>query len=626
MDNDSGNAIPTDCSFEEGTPKYLTGLSTIMVASIQELKDRISQIEFIFCRQIFPTYQSELKTSRGLQKLLVKDKKDAENEWREKERSLLLLIEDLRNEKQQAQELIQQEKAKLLAKFDTEKEELLKAHEGEKHALFTRLDKLENIGEVEELQRQLQLKIEELTKLRAKHDLLMTDLKCKGLAKEWLENFLRVDKEAQEQIQKEKEKLGKLFLNKKEKWIKTEKSQLLGRLEKLENGGELSQLREKLCLKEVEVIQLKKMNQKLAEDLKSNDNEQRIIDMHLDNCRDQLKSTKEISEGKLINERREKACVIQEFELLKKKYISLHSQHKFLRGKLGLSLDKRHNMNVGRESSIHPRQENLPDDAGQNPSTAPLSPQLDKPEKNGDAEIEPKTCMEPKKIRTPETAPGFNSEKISPVAPTESSSSRALKRPFISKIESHSGLKRSNSSWRDTRACQELKEKGDPHDDFLDTPMEMVHMNLNKEPTNGLEPKTERGGAQLIAVPPLNDMDFDNSDEDETQEFDSNSSKELKACEDPKLEPKKNSSTTTRELNRGYKYVEPVRKKEEREALKGAECNQCKKFYDAILPNGNSDIVRCEHRDVGSRHRYRYAPPSTPEGFWNIGFDSVMEN
>uniref|UniRef100_J3MFT9 DNA endonuclease activator Ctp1 C-terminal domain-containing protein n=1 Tax=Oryza brachyantha TaxID=4533 RepID=J3MFT9_ORYBR len=82
---------------------------------------------------------------------------------------------------------------------------------------------------------------------------------------------------------------------------------------------------------------------------------------------------------------------------------------------------------------------------------------------------------------------------------------------------------------------------------------------------------------------------------------------------------------------KGFKYTEPVRKKADREDLKGVECKQCKKFYDAVLPDGrangdgaNSTSMRCEHQDGVSRHRYRYAPPLTPEGFWNIGFESEM--
>lgn len=73
--------------------------------------------------------------------------------------------------------------------------------------------------------------------------------------------------------------------------------------------------------------------------------------------------------------------------------------------------------------------------------------------------------------------------------------------------------------------------------------------------------------------------------------------------------------------------MESVRKKAERENLKGIECKQCKKFYDAVHPEeneGNGKNLRCEHHEGVSRHRYKYAPPMTPEGFWNIGFESEM--
>lgn len=75
----------------------------------------------------------------------------------------------------------------------------------------------------------------------------------------------------------------------------------------------------------------------------------------------------------------------------------------------------------------------------------------------------------------------------------------------------------------------------------------------------------------------------------------------------------------------GYKYIEPVRKKSEREALQSTDCRQCKKFYDAVLAKDANGVVesRCKHHDA-SRHRYKFAPPATPEGFWNIGFDSDL--
>ncbi|XP_024029191.1 protein gamma response 1 [Morus notabilis] len=41
--------------------KYVSGLSTILVATIQEAKDRISQIEYIFCSQLYPNFQSKTK-------------------------------------------------------------------------------------------------------------------------------------------------------------------------------------------------------------------------------------------------------------------------------------------------------------------------------------------------------------------------------------------------------------------------------------------------------------------------------------------------------------------------------------------------------------------------------------
>ena len=79
--------------------KYLSGLSTILVATIQEAKDRISQIEYIFCSQLFPNFQSKNKI---LQKIYFEAKKAAEDAWKEKENDLLIQIERLQLEKQRA--------------------------------------------------------------------------------------------------------------------------------------------------------------------------------------------------------------------------------------------------------------------------------------------------------------------------------------------------------------------------------------------------------------------------------------------------------------------------------------------------------------------------------------------
>ncbi|XP_059652897.1 protein gamma response 1-like [Cornus florida] len=101
---------PIDC----GDAKYVSGLSTILVATIQEARDRISQIEYIFCSQLFPNFQSN---SGSLQKIYSEAKKAAEDVWKEKEKELLLQIEKLQLEKQQAldeNQSLKEEKAKFV--------------------------------------------------------------------------------------------------------------------------------------------------------------------------------------------------------------------------------------------------------------------------------------------------------------------------------------------------------------------------------------------------------------------------------------------------------------------------------------------------------------------------------
>ncbi|XP_059652896.1 protein gamma response 1-like [Cornus florida] len=166
------------------------------------------------------------------------------------------------------------------------------------------------------------------------------------------------------------------------------------------------------------------------------------------------------------------------------------------------------------------------------------------------------------------------------------------------------GSKRPISYWRDTRSLQN-RGGADPHDDFLDTPLENIRGNLKKA-------AKEESHDLLGPVP--NDM-HSNSSDDETQYINL----------DPG--PQKQQMPVPKPGTRAFKYVEPVRKKAERQSLKGIECKDCKKFYDAVLHNdggkdtdGSKQNSRCEHHDGVSRHRYRYAPPLTPEGFWNIGF------
>lgn len=193
-------------------------------------------------------------------------------------------------------------------------------------------------------------------------------------------------------------------------------------------------------------------------------------------------------------------------------------------------------------------------------------------------------------------------KRISPASPSTSRIIISPMCPSSSKPCPPAGTKRPNSYWRDTRFHQS-RVGPDPHDDFLDTPLENVRENLGKAMKEDL-PDFPKSGAE--------NMSLDDSD-DQTQDI------------HPDAEPNKLHKSPPRVGTAGFKYVEPVRKKSERENLKGVECKQCKKFYDAVLPDGtNKQDIRCEHHDGVSRHRYRYAPPSTPEGFWNIGFESEM--
>ncbi|KAG9149402.1 hypothetical protein Leryth_003360 [Lithospermum erythrorhizon] len=167
------------------------------------------------------------------------------------------------------------------------------------------------------------------------------------------------------------------------------------------------------------------------------------------------------------------------------------------------------------------------------------------------------------------------------------------------------GSKRSATYWRDTRSHQS-RNGPDLHDNFLDTPLDNLRGNKGKASHKEILPER---------LP--EDMAFVNSDDDEPLGMNVKSS-----LKKEKLAPPRPGVSA-------FKFVEPVRKKAEREKLKGVECKQCKKFYDSVLPHeGNESSgtknLRCEHHDGVSRHRYKNEPPSTPDGFWNIGFETEM--
>lgn len=85
-------------SLELDDMRYVMGLSTILVATIEEAKDRISQIEYIFCSQLFLKLQS---TYKKLQAIYAEAQQSAERIWKEKEENLSLQIKMLRIDKEQ---------------------------------------------------------------------------------------------------------------------------------------------------------------------------------------------------------------------------------------------------------------------------------------------------------------------------------------------------------------------------------------------------------------------------------------------------------------------------------------------------------------------------------------------
>ena len=72
------------------------------------------------------------------------------------------------------------------------------------------------------------------------------------------------------------------------------------------------------------------------------------------------------------------------------------------------------------------------------------------------------------------------------------------------------------------------------------------------------------------------------------------------------------------------KYVEVVRKKNERERLDAYVCEECRTFYNAMMPEKQPATIKCTHEPPSnannSRHRAKWAPEPAPKGFWNLAF------
>uniref|UniRef100_H2YBX1 DNA endonuclease activator Ctp1 C-terminal domain-containing protein n=1 Tax=Ciona savignyi TaxID=51511 RepID=H2YBX1_CIOSA len=69
-----------------------------------------------------------------------------------------------------------------------------------------------------------------------------------------------------------------------------------------------------------------------------------------------------------------------------------------------------------------------------------------------------------------------------------------------------------------------------------------------------------------------------------------------------------------------FKYQSVVRKRAERAKLGATACAQCEKYYSDLPPEEQAQRIR----DV-CRHRHEYAPPKSPEHFWDIGIPDTLE-
>ncbi|CAA7019243.1 unnamed protein product [Microthlaspi erraticum] len=535
--------------------KYVSGLSAVMVATIQEAKDRISQIEYIFCSQLFPNFQSKSKT---FEKVYSEARLAASNAWNEREKALLSEIEELKLENQR----VNSENLKSKNRSD-QVQNSIELH----HSLVSVLkvkgsDVLSRDG--------INMILSEVKSLKVKAEFLQEELSKKALV---TENLLKkVEHLSTEAADSER----KLSSSEEEKQRLTTRllvfEENVGRLEELhrQKNDELEVLQCKLNLTEKEMLECK---QKIA------DHEKELDGMHM-----QVKHGSYLPELEALRRQSEEKSFELAMEIKKRKdsltaYKKLKSQYNFLCKKFGLTTDSALNQSHLEDETNSMEQHERP----------AISITLERKHQEAD------------KARVGTGSSGEKQSIIKTVQTPITSISPMLQSPGVrgdssgTKSLQLSGLKRPASIWRDTRSRQSPGGH-DPHDDFLDTPIENVK-------------RVVAGEAKHV-----HDAANKDDSDDETQDM------------NPKPSPSRQRIQVAETSRKSFKHVEPVRKKADRENLKGIECKQCKKFYDAVLPEneGNGKSMRCEHHEGVSRHRYKYAPPMTPEGFWNIGFESEM--
>ncbi|RWW66235.1 hypothetical protein BHE74_00026424 [Ensete ventricosum] len=342
--------------------------------------------------------------------------------------------------------------------------------------------------------------------------------------------------------------------------------------------GQLMDEVESLTRNEVIIGELKRqLEQKTSEIAEGKELQQSLLEQS------------ELNDKKLSIEQAKGRELLEDCNRLRTSYKQLKSQYLYLIRKLENNLENEHHLDRKQEVKSlprsYPKKRRLQDYEENEEEITDIASQTDETKSGGGSHEDPGVQHDLPLVKRLTNVSHITHSSYRPSILPKYTVGTAKSEPIADE-------KKGSSSWRDTRAKE---ARGvDLHDDFLDTPLEFVR-NINKLPCKE---------AQDIAVPPPKDMDLNNYD-DETQDMNT------------KTIPDQQCISVLGPNKGGFKYVEPVRKKTERENLKGVECQQCKKFYDAVLlgDDGNPDHVnrRCEHHDGVSRHRYRASQDERPQ-------------
>ncbi|GLD95895.1 hypothetical protein PINS_up004573 [Pythium insidiosum] len=76
------------------------------------------------------------------------------------------------------------------------------------------------------------------------------------------------------------------------------------------------------------------------------------------------------------------------------------------------------------------------------------------------------------------------------------------------------------------------------------------------------------------------------------------------------------SRTGAEDKENAFPYLEVVRNREQRAALPGHDCAECRKYYEAL----DGLVSESEIKAKCSRHRARHEPYQTPDDFWRLSF------